>query len=892
MVPPGTPNQQLNSATNTNVTGAFTPNAINYIGIDYTRFLDDATDAQSYFWDPSSNSETTSIVPQGDILTFTISISTTVWPSNILPIATVTTDAGNNVVTMTDCRWLLYRLGTGGSDPNPLYQYPWTAESEGRVENPSTAVANGPSPFEGGDKMLFSLKDWMNAVMTSIAQIQGTAYWYSPVSISGSLINLREDVALTVFTGNSTISNGVLPNTTPVLSTTGNINATNQLTNLASTTGIVPGQVILGSGIPAGTTVLSIASTTVTMSQNALTTATAVAVSFYAPGQITAPGQVNWASNPPGDGQLYLKLIGSRLDYKIVENPTGTTVTLSDNEVAYLNLTRNVSIAPNLIFTNGNAIVTSVGSVTWTTGLQAGDFVKKASDLDSGYYQILTVNSPSQVTLTTTYGGTSTSVTGAQSQYAYGVYTLPGQTGTLRDIQLADRSAVPLTGNIVWLFLRSDDGGSVARVYVKFLGAELQNGDAIEMSGPTLNNVLQYIGSPVESAVAPQYVASLYPGSVPEITQITTPAASAMSSNQYFFINSSANSRQYYVWVNKDGTGVDPAPFAAYTPIPWIISTGQTATQTATALVNALNGITPNDFLANNASAVVTVTNTSAGSANAASNFNVSGLTILVTQVGTGVGNYSMNDGDNLTLAIKKVDEEISDLFEALDSPSYDETITIVSSGGATPPYNPPVSINGPISSGTNITLPNNSRLSNAVQKYTVGKGTLQVFLNGQNLILGNDWTEVGSSGSASAQIQIQQNLVVGDELEFRISSGGGGGGGGGVGPQGPPGPPGANAAGGPVNISTKTGNYTVLSTDCFLRADCSSNSVTFSLPDATNVSIIGRIYYFKKIDNTANAMIVQGFGAQTIDGSNTLSTTTQYESFSIISNGTSWDIF
>jgi hypothetical protein len=67
-------------------------------------------------------------------------------------------------------------------------------------------------------------------------------------------------------------SNRVLINN-PTVQTTGNItNGSNQLTSLASTTGIVAGQTITGIGIPAGTTVSSISGSTVTMSNNATVT--------------------------------------------------------------------------------------------------------------------------------------------------------------------------------------------------------------------------------------------------------------------------------------------------------------------------------------------------------------------------------------------------------------------------------------------------------------------------------------------------------------------------------------------------------------------------------------------------------------------------------------------
>lgn len=968
MVPPGTPNQQLNSSTNTNVTGGFTPNAINFVGIDYIRFLDPTTDAQSYFWDPTSNSETTMVVPQAEILTYTINVSTAPWPANMLPIATVTTDAGNNVTSITDARWLLFRLGTGGASPNPFFVYPW---ADGRVEDPSTSTSNSIDPFYGGDKQLLTLKDWMNAIMSALEEIKGTTYWYSDISSSGSLTNLREDVANTVVTGDTTISNGILPNSTPVLTTTGNISSAyvftlssaasitsgtvysnngqtftvlttttssttlscsgtgmpqttgtltfvsgspsgdltfssvatpNQLTSLASTTGIATGQFIIGSGILSGTTVLSIIGSTVTMSQNATATTTGVSVSFYTPEQITAPGQINWASNPPGDGQIYFKLIGSQLSYQIAENPTGSTVTLTDDKVAYITLTRNSPVTPNLFFTANSGpdttTVRSIGAIPWTTGLLAGDFIRAAADSDANYYPIYSVDSPTQVTLTGQYTPAGQTATGVYAVYAYGSYTLPGETGGPRDMVIADRASVPMNANVIWLFYCAYDGGSVNRVYVKFMGAELQNGDAIELSGPQLNNVLQYIGSPVESATAPNYTATVSPGAVPQITSITVGAASTMVSDQYFYIYSAGTSRSYYVWANIDGTGVDPKPQANYIGIPWIISSGQTDAEVAADLTTALNGITPNDFSASAASAVVTVTNKSAGVTTSATNIDIgTPFAISITQSGTGIGNFIVNDGDNLTLAIKKLDEAIGNLEASLNNPNYDENISIVASGGATPPYAGsgypdynPVLLNGPIAANTQITLPENSRESNIQAFYTVGKGTLELYLNGQYLELGVDWLEVGTLGAASDVVEILQSLVVGDTLEFR-TSGGGAGGGGGIGPPGPAGPAGpagADAIGGPVTIMTYTSSTTV--TQNVSLGDATSGPLTFTLPSASSAT--GRIFWFKKVDATSNAVTIMAAGSDLIDGVSFFSFTIQYQSFMLVTNGIAWSIF
>lgn len=79
----------------------------------------------------------------------------------------------------------------------------------------------------------------------------------------------------------TTGGSGFLSNNS-VLSTTGDINnGSPSLTNLAATTGVTAGQYISGTGIPVGTTVVSIVGTTVTMSANATATTVGVAVQFY-----------------------------------------------------------------------------------------------------------------------------------------------------------------------------------------------------------------------------------------------------------------------------------------------------------------------------------------------------------------------------------------------------------------------------------------------------------------------------------------------------------------------------------------------------------------------------------------------------------------------------------
>ena len=887
----GTPPVTLNAAVVPNVSGAFVPSSNNYVGIDYYRFQDPTTDTQRYLWNPSSNSEDQIIAPAAIIMNVEFVITSTVWASNILPIAIVQTDSSNNVVSITDARPLLFRLGTGGVSPNPYFSYSWP---EGTSENPVTSSSNLSNPFYGGDKAIQNLKQWMEAVESGFLAAFGGPYWYSFGSLpipSASIPQLREDAINTILTSNGNISHGVVPDTSPVLTTTGNVTiGSNQITSLASTAGITSGQYINGEAFYPGTTVLSVVGSTVTMSGEATDTVTGTTVSFTNP-VATQPGQINWSNT------LYLKIVGSNLDYTIQANPTGNTVTLTDGQVAYITLTRDVTItAANLVWSNGSAVVTSVGAIPWTSAILAGDWIRVGSASHAGYYQILSVDSTTQVTLTTNYTGTSTGPAGAISDYAFGTYTLPGVSGNSRDIQIAARGSVPLSPNTFWLLARNDDGGALPRVYVRWLGMDLAYGVSENVSGPQIQNVLTYIGSQSESSTAPEYVSAyniyedLSSAVFPQITQITTGSGTTVTAGQYFLINSAGNARKYYVWFKVNGAGTDPAAPFTNLGIEVDILSSDTAAAVATKIVTAINNVLPfRDFSASAVSNVITVTNNSSGVTTNASNHNVGApFAITTTQSGTGMGNYIVNDGDNLTLGIKKLDIALGLIEAALDSPSYDEVVEIVASGAT-----PPTSLNGPISIGTNITLPNNSREGNIPQQYTVGAGTLMVFLNGQFIdVESNAYSEVGTAGSPSSQIQTQIALVVGDELEFRIGSGGGGGSSaigpqGPAGPTGPTGPAGTNAFGNPVSVSTKTSNYTVLVTDFVVLGDCTGGAITFTLPTAALG--VGRIFSLKKIDSSVNVLTIQANGAELIDGSNTFSLTSQWQDVMIVSSGTAW---
>jgi len=125
---------------------------------------------------------------------------------------------------------------------------------------------------------------------------------------------------------------------------------------------------------------------------------------------------------------------------------------------------------------------------------------------------------------------------------------------------------------------------------------------------------------PISISVTTQGTAS-----AAETTSIVCPAASLLTAGEYFLLNSANDARQYYVWIDKDSTGADPM-VADFIGIKWSISTGNTATQVATALANSLEVL--DDFVASSATATVTVSNSANGVTTDAVNVNVGGGSI------------------------------------------------------------------------------------------------------------------------------------------------------------------------------------------------------------------------------------------------------------------------
>ena len=86
------------------------------------------------------------------------------------------------------------------------------------------------------------------------------------------------------------------------------------------------------------------------------------------------------------------------------------------------------------------------------------------------------------------------------------------------------------------------------------------------------------------------------------------------------------------------------------------------------------------------------------------------------------------------------------------------------------------------------------------------------------------------------------------------------------------------------TGITTQTTTYTVSENVFYVRANVTSAGFTVTLPLALGRD--GRQILVKKIDSSGNTLTVGVSGSDTIEGSTTVTTTTQWDKWLFISNG------
>lgn len=182
-----------------------TANQTNYIELDQTTTTS-APDVRA-IWDEAGGATGTgaSFTQTVDTVTnlkVVMSVNTVSFTAGKVPIAKAVVSSDGTITAITDCRDLFYRLGTGGASPNSSANFDWTAGggvADPRVQRDNTADATSdPDPFGGSDKIIITLKGWMDAVMSAIKEMRGidVPYWFSNTTVNtGSTTELYVDSA-------------------------------------------------------------------------------------------------------------------------------------------------------------------------------------------------------------------------------------------------------------------------------------------------------------------------------------------------------------------------------------------------------------------------------------------------------------------------------------------------------------------------------------------------------------------------------------------------------------------------------------------------------------------------------------------------------------------------
>jgi hypothetical protein len=93
------------------------------------------------------------------------------------------------------------------------------------------------------------------------------------------------------------------------------------------------------------------------------------------------------------------------------------------------------------------------------------------------------------------------------------------------------------------------------------------------------------------------------------------------------------------------------------------------------------------------------------------------------------------------------------------------------------------------------------------------------------------------------------------------------------------------------ARIQSVSSSYTVTNFDDLILVDATSGSKTVTLPDATLAANKGKIVTIKKVDSSANAVLVSPVASQLIDGSSSYSIAPQYGVVTLVSTGSAWTI-
>lgn len=257
-------------------------------------------------------------------------------------------------------------------------------------------------------------------------------------------------------------------------------------------------------------------------------------------------------------------------------------------------------------------------------------------------------------------------------------------------------------------------------------------------------------------------------------------------------------------------------------------------------------------------------------------NANTGNVTASTTIPNSGLANSTIGLG-NATLTLGSTTSSVGNLTlananitsVAVTFPNSYLANSSVTLGNTT------VSLGGTASSIGNLTLANVTITSGSANSVTVSNGTFSnanitsvaatfpnSYLSNSTATLGNATITLGSTTSTVGNLTLNNVTINGGTIS-NIAIGGA--------------------------ITTKTANYTATSSDETILGNASTGNITITLPTA--VGATGKTYIVKKIDSSANVVIVATTSSQTIDGVTTRNVVSQYDSVQVQTDGANWFI-
>lgn len=160
------------------------PSATNYIYLTLSS-SGQGQDTRAFFdvdLNGGTGGEFNQSVNTQSVLKIDVGVSVSTFPTGTVPIAKIVTDSVGNVLKIVDCRNMMFRLGTGGLNPNPTNRFSFRSLPTSTYERdePFLEISsnNTVNSFQGGDKNIYNLKEWMDVVMTKLLELSGTSFWY------------------------------------------------------------------------------------------------------------------------------------------------------------------------------------------------------------------------------------------------------------------------------------------------------------------------------------------------------------------------------------------------------------------------------------------------------------------------------------------------------------------------------------------------------------------------------------------------------------------------------------------------------------------------------------------------------------------------------------------